>query len=334
MKKLRYKNNPIGSVDALAAALGFRVDRLQKLADNVASFYRPNAPKIKPNGKIRQTYTVKEPLKHVQDKILHKVIYYVDFPDYLQGAIQDADIPRDYLQDAKLHSGRKVVLKEDISTFFSTISSKLVKKMWKYFFNFPPTVADILTKLTTYNGFVPEGAPTSPAVANLVFWDCEPELELSLRQKSYIYSRYIDDITVSFADQISEKEIQNITAKIYGMFLRAGLKPNRNKRDLQTKNKKIHNLNMDSGRPTMPKAKRYKIRAEVHKLETLVLTGISWDGIEMDFNSVMGKVQLLKRLHPNEGKKYLEKLAEIKEQAVRRLQGIAFSHGCATEYLK
>jgi len=315
MKRLLYRNKPIGSVESLAVALGFKEGRLQQVADNAQDFYVPNAPIIKPN-RIRQTYTVKEPLNHVQKKILRTIINFVDFPEYLQGAIQDLDLPRDYIHNAELHSGREVVLKEDISAFFSTTKSELVYKVWKCFFNFPHEVADILTKLTTYKGFIPEGARTSPAVANLIFWDCEPEIEFSLRQKGFIYSRYIDDITVSFVERIDVKEIQDITAKIYGMFLRNGLKPNRRKRNLQTKNKKIHNLNMDSGKPTMPKAKRYKIRASVHNLERLARTEVSWDGIETEFKKVNGGVQLLRRLHPNEAKKYVEKLDEIKKQAL------------------
>jgi len=316
MKRLRYKNKPIASIRALAVAIGFQEYRLQQVVDKVQDFYIPNEPTLKSNGKLRQTYTVNEPLKHVQKKILHSIIDFVDFPEYLQGAIQDPDLPRDYIHDAKLHSGREIVLKEDISAFFSTTKSEVVYKMWKYFFNFPHEVADVLTKLTTYKDFIPEGAPTSPAVANLVFWDSEPSLELSLRQKGYIYSRYIDDITVSFAERIDKKEIHDITTKIYGMFLGNGLKPNRKKRTLLTKNKKIHNLNMDSGRPTLQKTKKNKIRASVHNLEKLARTGVSWDGIKKDFDKVNGGVQQLKKLHPNKAEKYVEKLDEIKKQAL------------------
>ena len=120
MKSLRYKNKSIGSVKSLAATLGFREDRLIEIAQHSEDFYIPNTPIIKPNGKTRQTYTVKQPLKHLQEKILHKIIDFVEFPIYLQGAIRDVDMPRDYIRDAELHSGREVILKEDISTFFST----------------------------------------------------------------------------------------------------------------------------------------------------------------------------------------------------------------------
>jgi hypothetical protein len=73
---------------------------------------------------------------------------------------------------------------------------------------------------------------------------------------------------------------------------------------------------MDSGKTTMPKAKRYKIRAAVQNLEILARTGISWDRMKKEFNKVNGGVQLLRRLHPNEARKYVEKLSEIKKQAL------------------
>src|SRR5688572_6715862 len=96
MKRLFYKNRPIGSIESLAATLGFQEARLQQIANNAQDFYIPNVPTIKPNRKLRQTYTIKEPLSYVQKKILRTIIDCVDFPDYLQGAIKDQDLPRDY----------------------------------------------------------------------------------------------------------------------------------------------------------------------------------------------------------------------------------------------
>jgi hypothetical protein len=226
MKQLVYKNEPLGSLNSLARALGLQASKLIEVAESVQKFYSPNRPEIKSNGKIRQTYSVKDPLHKIQRKIIDEIISGVDFPDYLQGSIKDPDNPRDYIQNASLHAGRKVTLKEDISSFFPSIQEKLVLRVWKYFFKFPNDVAEILTKLTTYNGAILEGAPTSSAVANLVFWDREPNLEYELRLKGYVYSRYVDDISVSFTTQIEKKELQKITSKIYKMFNSYGLRPN------------------------------------------------------------------------------------------------------------
>jgi len=323
MKQLRYKNKPIGSLDSLARTLGLSLSELEKVARSSETLYFPNKPIIKPNGKIRQTYTVKEPLFRIQKKILEEIINGVDFPEYLQGSIKDPDLPRSYDRDAQLHAGREVILKEDISGFFSSTRTELVHNVWKYFFNFPEDVASILTKFTTYKDFIPEGAPTSPAIANLVFWNREPKLELELREKGFLYSRYVDDITVSFVTRVSKGELQNVTTKIYGMINAYGLQPNRDKdengflkkRVVRSKNKPmvVHGLNINSGRPTLPKKERYKIRAAVKELEVLVQSSTSWDEIKKSLDSVTGRVNMMKRLHSNEAQKYILKLNEIKK---------------------
>lgn len=328
MKQLSYKNKPIGSLTSLARTLNISTRNLVELSENIETFYFPNKPTIKSNGKTRQTYTVNEPLHNVQDKILEKIISGVDFPEYLQGSIKDPESPRDYVRDAELHAGREVLLKEDISSFFSSTRMKLVNDMWKYFFNFPEDVAGILTKLTTYKDFIPEGAPTSPAIANLVFWSREPKLEFELRKKGYLYSRYVDDITVSFAARVSKVELQDVTTNIYGMFNACGLQPNRDKdedgflkkRVVRSKSRPmvVHGLNINSGRPTLPKKERYQIRAAVKELELLAQSSRSWDEIKKSFDSVAGRVNLMKRLHPEEAQKYVVKIRIIKQMILSK----------------
>ncbi len=321
MKRLSYKKKPIGSLNSLARTLNISISELLEVSENADAFYTPNEPEPKSNGKMRQTYAVDEPLHSIQDKILEKVISGVEFPEYLQGSIKDSDSPRDYVRDAAYHVGREVLLKEDISSFFSSTRTEFVHNTWKYFFSFPEDVATTLTRLTTYKGFIPEGAPTSPAIANLVFWKHEPKLESELRETGYLYSRYVDDITVSFATRIRKVELQNVTTKIYGMFNAHGLQPNRDKdengllkkRVARSKSKPmvVHGLNVNSGRPTLPKEERYKIRAAVRELELLVQSSTSLDEIKKRFDSVTGRVNMMKRLHPNEAQKYIEKLDEI-----------------------
>ena len=88
MKQLRYRNKPIGSLDLLASTLNISLIKLTEIAENAETFYIPNKPKTKPNGKVRQTYTIGRPLCSIQDKILEKIINGVDFPEYLQGSVK------------------------------------------------------------------------------------------------------------------------------------------------------------------------------------------------------------------------------------------------------
>lgn len=320
MKQLRYKNKPIGSISSLANALGFPIDELKAIADNSGQYYLANDPIVKSDGKFRQTYTVKEPLNRIQKKILQRIIASVDFPEYLQGAIRDPDSRRDYVRDANLHSGSEVILKLDISSFFSSTGAILVNKMWKYFFRFPQDVADLLTRLTVLGDFLPEGASTSAAIANLVFWDREPELESELRTRGYQYSRYIDDVTVSSASRVGKEELERITTQIYGMFIRARLKPNRAKRKVQSKGGRmeVHQLNLNSGKPTISKRERARIRAAVKALEELARFATSWDEIRAAFESVNGRVRLMERFHPRQAQQYLNTLKSIQGLITRK----------------
>lgn len=207
MKMAVYKHRAIRSIQTIASRLSMQPQQLIDLANSANKYYRPNKPKIKPNGGgIRQTYCVLGKLEVVQNRILERIFRNVIFPDYLQGGIKDILNPRDYIKNASMHVTKAVIIKEDIANFFPSIRETYVLKIWKYFFHFSDEVSQILTKLTTFNGFVPQGASTSPYIANLIFWDTEPQLEEALTAKGFTYSRLVDDITVSSSKQISGKD--------------------------------------------------------------------------------------------------------------------------------
>jgi hypothetical protein len=76
----------------------------------------------------------------------------------------------------------------------------------------------------------------------------------------------------------------------------------------------VHGLNINSGKPTMPKEERYKIRTAVKELESIVESATPKDEIQKIFNSVSGRVNLLKRLHPQEAQKYIARIVVVKEK--------------------
>jgi len=108
VKKLAYRNRSIGSVKSLALALGVSSKDLTQLANNSDHYFYANKPEEKPNGKIRQTYTVNPKLKKIQTKIVKEFFYAVDFPNYLQGSIKDPSSPRDCVRNAMLHAGMRL----------------------------------------------------------------------------------------------------------------------------------------------------------------------------------------------------------------------------------
>ncbi len=318
MDKPTYKDNPIKSIHELAKILTIEPSTLLEISHSARNYYQPNKPQIKPDGSKRQTYRVLQPLQDIQEKIKDNIFYKVEYPIYLQGGIKDARNPRDYVRNASLHAKNSIVIKEDIANFFPSIKTKHVFRIWKDFFGFSEDVSKILTELTTYKGFVPQGAKTSSYIANLVFWNVEPKLENIMQNRGLIYSRLTDDITVSANRNLTQSEIHEITRAVYQMLFSLGFRPKRRKRKVMTSGFRIniHNLNTNSGTPTLSQSERRKIRSAVKQCEIFAKTGLNRDAYEKIYKSTYGRVALLKRLHPKQAQKYIDKLESIEPDKI------------------
>src|SRR3974377_1738556 len=108
------------------------------------------------------------------------------------GGISDKSAARGYLQNAARHVGARVLIQEDIDNFFPATSDGGIRSIWRGFFSFSPGVGKVLTQLPTYTHNLPQEAKTSSYLANLVFWDSEPELFRQLSEDGFTYTRYID----------------------------------------------------------------------------------------------------------------------------------------------
>ncbi len=99
---------------------------------------------------------------------------------------------------AQLHSSKKLIFTIDIEDFFPSISWARIYGMLKASpFEASPTMARIIANLTCYNNALPQGAPTSPLLANLVCRKLDSRLFSWAKEKGYNYSRYADDLAFS-----------------------------------------------------------------------------------------------------------------------------------------
>lgn len=133
MNSAFYNGKPIASVVALSAALNVPEDILIDMSLNANKYYKKNPPQIKSNGKERIHYSVGESLKAIHQKIKVVLFQNVTYPEYLQGSIRDTNKPRDYISDARIHSGKRMLISEDVSDFFPSIKYDQVLKLWMYF---------------------------------------------------------------------------------------------------------------------------------------------------------------------------------------------------------
>ena len=101
--------------------------------------------------------------------------------------------------NAAMHVGQAVVIKLDIKDFFPTTTAQRVG----YYFRrigWDAECAALLSKLVTHNDALPQGAPTSPRLSNLVNYVLDCQIQRYVEKHKGTYTRYADDITVSYPE--------------------------------------------------------------------------------------------------------------------------------------
>jgi hypothetical protein len=297
MSLISYRHQPIHSLAALGRALGETVESLTMLAANADRLYRLAKPIPKDDGTFRRPFDALEPLKPLHRKIKDRLFSGVEFPTYMTGSLRGTD----YRVNAGLHLGSKIVICEDVEKFFPSTTSSQVKSIWVGVFGFPEDVADCLTKLTTKNGFLPEGAITSSYLANLTFWRDEPALVEEFRNCGLTYSRYVDDITVSSKTVIDNATKEMVIAKIYGMLRKNGYSAKRRKHEIKTGKGRMVVTKLTVNKSVgITKSSRHRVRAALHQLEQKIKTGNFSFEISKEISSVEGRINSLASLHPGE----------------------------------
>lgn len=300
-----YKNRPISSLESLAKALRVSLGHLKWATRNVDKLYRPGPSKVKSDGTFREIFDACAPLKTIQGQINKMILQEVHYPPYLQGSIKDRNTPRDYIRNATLHTGSKILINEDISNFFPSTKAAQINRAWRELFKFSPTVADCLTTLTTYRGCLPQGAKTSSYLANLIFWDIEPVIVEEINNAGLIYSRYIDDITISSKSIVSSSVKQFAIGLIRNMCTRKGYWLKSSKHRIETSGNVMHVNNLVvNKKAALPRKEIARVRAAIHELKLISEQEYEIDYYASKYNSVSGRVSNLTRLHPKLGEKY------------------------------
>jgi len=267
-------------------------------AERASFLYRIAGEIPKPDGSVRVVLDAKFPLKAIHDRIQRNILKTVQFPEYLQGSIKR----RGQGSNARKHVGGRIIITEDIENFFPATSARVIFEVWHRFFKFPPNVAECLTKLTTKDGSLPQGAKTSPLLANLVFWQEEPALELALRRRGIVYTRLVDDITCSASLDLARDEVKWVIAKIRAMVGTLGFRLKQGKETVvDAGSRMIATKLVVNVRVALPSQRRSKIRAAVKAFEASTRAN-GGTVVDKTLNRVSGQLSYLTQYHPAEGK--------------------------------
>lgn len=132
-------------------------------------------------------------LKYLQKELYYNILNNVDLPFYITWWV----VWKNITSNAQLHVWKKYLLNIDIKDFFISVKRKNIINTFK------DIVDDIelFTKIVTYLWYLPQGSPSSTIISNIVFNYIDLEIISYFKNKKFTnfsYSRYIDDITISF----------------------------------------------------------------------------------------------------------------------------------------
>lgn len=182
------------NIDDIGKQLGLTPQFLFEAADAASTQYMIfDLPKRA--GGLRTICSPKNELKRIQRAILEALLWEFEMPTHVHGCVRGRSI----VTNAQPHVNKALVLTLDIKDFFGSVGVELVKMIYQEQFNCDENTADILTKLTTYGNFLPQGAPTSPTLANIAALPLDQSILEICNQNlaTFGFSRYVDDITLS-----------------------------------------------------------------------------------------------------------------------------------------
>jgi RNA-directed DNA polymerase len=243
---------PLDTVAALARWLRLDVTELEWFADLKGLSARSPQPALrhyksivlgKPAGDIRLIEAPKVRLKHLQRQILTDILDLIPPHPAAHGFLKRRSI----LTYVEPHIGRAAVLRMDLRSFFPSIPRSRVQAIFRTF-GYPEHVAALLGALCTtstpshiwrscgidcnseqlqtvrnlyHRTHLPQGAPTSPAIANLCCWRLDSRLSGLARAAGAVYTRYADDLAFS-GDEAFLKHAAGFATRVAAIAIEEG----------------------------------------------------------------------------------------------------------------
>jgi hypothetical protein len=213
MKYLSWEK--IRNVKDLSSHIGCSEEDLAQLSDPRVKRYNYREMRIPKKGvrksdPYRVVYEVINPiLKLIQKNLSTELCHLANFENYVQGFV----LKRSIVSNARLHLGKRFLMKADIHHFFESISTKQVKDAFLSV-GANESISELLAEICTHKDCLPQGASSSPVLANLVCKELDKCLEALSKEYESTYSRYADDITISGNGEIPPyNKVQDILLK-------------------------------------------------------------------------------------------------------------------------
>lgn len=275
----------------------------------------------KKSGGQRVINAPQEPLKSLQKKLSKKLWEYELFLrnknhkvntishafepkyDYTHPNGEVSMVKKTIISNAKVHRNKKYVLNVDLEDFFGSFHFGRVKGFFERNKNYelPTEVSLLLAQLTCYQGELPQGAPTSPILTNMICQILDFRLSKLAKLYKLNYTRYADDLTFSTNDKKFLLHYDDFFEKLNSEIIKAGFSLNDKKTRLQYRQSRQSVTGLTVNQKISVPREYYKLtKAMAHRLYQG--KEMTLDGQEVSINVLNGRFAFMDQIDSENNK--------------------------------
>lgn len=271
-------------VEQLSGLFLMNRKRLFNLMKGVDEHYQP-IEVIKKNGGTRLLHEPDRKLKQLQHTILREILTSFTPSQYSKAYVRR----RTLMDNASPHVGKRYLLKLDIADFFGSIRFGQVYSAVFNTKHFPRQIGMMLTSFCCYKGALPQGAPTSPALSNLVMRDFDDHIGDWCAQRGIAFTQYSDDMTFS-----SNQPLYHVYQKAKAMLEESGFRLNEEKTRFVTSSSRqsVTGLTVNE---KVAVSREYKRRVRQEAYYALKYGGLD----EKERHRLIGKINYILQIEPD-----------------------------------
>lgn len=322
--------------EELASAMGVSINELRFLS------YDRKTTKVnhyqqfliaKKTGGMRRISAPMPRLKRLQYWILGNILDPIKLHDCAHGFVSGRSI----ISNAKVHVGKDLVINMDLQDFFPTITYRRIKGMFVKL-GYSEKIATVLALLCSEpdrdevilddesyhtartDRYLPQGAPTSPAISNIICRKLDRRIQGIADKLNFNYTRYADDLTFSYNGNVKEKEapVTKLLWRVQKIISDEGFIVHPSKTRImrlgscQEVTGIVVNEKLSINRATL---KRF--RSLLFQIDKDGIQGKHWGNINGDrpaemFRAITGYANFIKMVDYDKGSAFLEKVHALK----------------------
>jgi RNA-directed DNA polymerase len=320
LERLRRQQLPeLCDAPQIAAALGISIGELRFLAfargASLVSHYAEFTIPKRTGGERRISAPLPR-LKRVQRWINEQVLARVPTHPAAHGFLRQRSI----VTNARLHVGTPVVVNLDLQDFFPTVTYRRVRGLFRalgyseaaatifaLICTHPREMATVEIDRQTYHvalaeRVLPQGAPTSPAITNLVCRDLDAGLTKIAAALGFSYSRYADDLTFSARRSPADVALGQLLRRVRFLVEKNGFRVHPDKtRVLRRSGRQEVTGIVVNERPAICRATLRRFRATLQQIERDGPEGKHWNGNHNVIAAVAGFAAYVAMVDPQRG---------------------------------